>query len=664
MKYLRRKILFLLTALVFSNVIISRSVLALNSDFIIYKNSVQCTPLNVIDDYNPTEEGLGFLKNRIDVSPLDMIANYDGTYTLCIDPENEEYIYIYEYDKDKNCYKNFKIEKVLPKYGSMVKDFNNNYYIFFGLDIKAKYDKITKNMALVKYNSEGEKIAECFFNEPSNNGTGVKKPLLYDSEMKICGNDLLIYFGCEMYAGKDNVNHKGSYAAMFDISNFTNITKNTGIENLFAQNSYDRSILSEPDGFVIVDRVASYPRSFKISKFSNRILKSTDTFTFKGDTKNDNTYSELGGIAKTPEGYLICGTYENNAEDIFKIHSAPRNIFVQKISNDLSIKQEPIFITNYLDKSIENAVNLKFIQVESNKNIILWEVKGENGSYNGTYMATINDDGLIQGNIKRLNDCRLNMYDDVAYNPINNKICWAINGQGNKVLIYELDLNERDLSNNLLSEIKLNKYSMTLQVGASEILYATIDNEETSNKNVTYKSSNESIATVDDEGRVKGLNVGKANILVTIEDGNKITTSNCEVEVTMSNVNFEKRVIELCNIERKNRGIEPLIEDEQLMNIARIKSQNMIDENYFGHVSPTYGDSFNMMLNFGVKFIFAAENIAEGRISPEEVVDLWMKSDIHRANIINKKFTNVGVGTAVDKNGIIIWTQEFVKPRP
>lgn len=661
MKLIKNLSLFVVIVFAFMN-LSNNSTIALAShlDFSTYRKNVNYTPANVVDSYESTERGFGFLENRLSTSPIDLITNDDGTFTVCVNPENEEdkkYVYIHEFDKNKLCYKSLKIEKMLPKFGSFIKD-NDYYYIFFGSDIEAKSDKITKNMALVKYNLEGEKIAECFFNEPLNVGIGIKKPLLYGCKMSISNDHLLIYFGCEIYEGKNKKSDEASYAAMFDLETFTNITKNTGVGNLFASDSYDRVILPETDGFTIVDRVASYPRGFKLSKLSCGTLKSIDIFDFKGKQEDNNTFSQLGGIVKTSDGYLVTGTYENNAENSTKFHSASRNVFVQKVSEDLSFKGDPIYITNYLEKAFENAANVKIVQTQPNKNILLWELKEEGGKYNGTYMTIVNDDGFIQESIKELKNCRLNIYDDLTYNEKSNKVYWAIN-QENSIIIYELSLNTEEVSNDL----KLNKHNIVLQIGSLNLLYPMLNEEDLSNKSITYKSGDESVAMVNSSGEIRGLKTGKTDILVTVGDNKKIVTGRCAVTVNMSNIDFERRVIELCNIERENRGIPLLEEEDALMNLARIKAQDMIDENYFSHTSPKYGNNFSMLNSFKINYMAAAENIAEGQITPEEVVGCWMGSEIHRENILNNLFTKVGVGTAMDENGVIIWTQEFIKPK-
>lgn len=120
---------------------------------------------------------------------------------------------------------------------------------------------------------------------------------------------------------------------------------------------------------------------------------------------------------------------------------------------------------------------------------------------------------------------------------------------------------------------------------------------------------------------------------------------------------YEQEVIRLVNVERSKQGLKELKYDWELARVARYKSEDMRDNNYFSHNSPVYGSPFDMMKNFGIKYKAAGENIAKGQSTPEQVVKAWMNSSGHRANILSTKFTHIGVGYA--KSGHI-WTQQFI----
>ncbi len=125
---------------------------------------------------------------------------------------------------------------------------------------------------------------------------------------------------------------------------------------------------------------------------------------------------------------------------------------------------------------------------------------------------------------------------------------------------------------------------------------------------------------------------------------------------------YETEVIRLTNLERTKHGLPALQTNWQLCRVARYKSQDMINKNYFSHTSPTYGSPFTMMQNFGLRFSSAGENIAYGQRTPQEVVTGWMNSAGHRANILSPSYTQIGVGAAKKSNGTIYWTQQFMKP--
>ena len=120
---------------------------------------------------------------------------------------------------------------------------------------------------------------------------------------------------------------------------------------------------------------------------------------------------------------------------------------------------------------------------------------------------------------------------------------------------------------------------------------------------------------------------------------------------------FEQQVVDLVNEARKQNGLNPLTLNTKLSDIARMKSQDMLDKGYFDHNSPTYGTPFQMMTNNGISYRAAGENIAMGYTTPQAVMTAWMNSSGHRANILNASYTQIGVGYVANGN---YWTQEFI----
>lgn len=120
---------------------------------------------------------------------------------------------------------------------------------------------------------------------------------------------------------------------------------------------------------------------------------------------------------------------------------------------------------------------------------------------------------------------------------------------------------------------------------------------------------------------------------------------------------YEQEVVTLVNAERAKYGLSALTLDAALCGYARLKSQDMHDQRYFSHASPSYGSPFDMMRSFGISYQYAGENIAMGYSSPAAVVNAWMNSEGHRANILSANYTSIGVGYVADGG---YWTQWFI----
>lgn len=120
---------------------------------------------------------------------------------------------------------------------------------------------------------------------------------------------------------------------------------------------------------------------------------------------------------------------------------------------------------------------------------------------------------------------------------------------------------------------------------------------------------------------------------------------------------YEAEVIRLVNEIRQQNGLKPLTANWELSRVARYKSQDMLDNRYFSHTSPTYGSPFQMITAFGLSYRTAGENIAKGYPTPQAVVNGWMNSSGHRANILNASYKQIGVGYVSKGN---YWTQMFI----
>lgn len=117
---------------------------------------------------------------------------------------------------------------------------------------------------------------------------------------------------------------------------------------------------------------------------------------------------------------------------------------------------------------------------------------------------------------------------------------------------------------------------------------------------------------------------------------------------------FAQQVLDLVNQERSKAGLGSLSMDEQLSKMAMAKAEDMYDNNYFDHNSPTHGSPMDMMKEYGITYNTAGENIAKGQTSPTQVMKDWMNSPGHKANILNKSYTKIGIAFYNNE-----WVQEF-----
>lgn len=128
-------------------------------------------------------------------------------------------------------------------------------------------------------------------------------------------------------------------------------------------------------------------------------------------------------------------------------------------------------------------------------------------------------------------------------------------------------------------------------------------------------------------------------------------------QVSDTVLSYENEVIRLVNEIRAENKLPPLTANWELSRVARYKSEDMSNNGYFSHTSPTYGTPFQMIRAFGLSYRSAGENIAYGQRTPAAVVNAWMNSSGHRANILNASYTQIGVGYCASGN---YWTQMFI----
>jgi len=251
------------------------------------------------------------------------------------------------------------------------------------------------------------------------------------------------------------------------------------------------------------------------------------------------------------------------------------------------------------------------------------------------------------------------------FSVVNKNILQKINGY-NAFCQNVVQQNFKENTDSTLTQKEL--------LGTESTTVATVTKETTSTQAVASTKSEKQSETQSNEcSKTKTQTTTCPKTTTgTKETQNTETTKNTQTTSSANNSNngtsstsfkeFQKKVIELVNNERANAGLSALSENSDLNNVATIKSEDMVKSNYFSHTSPTYGSPFQMLTQFNISYTAAGENIAYGQSTPEEVMNGWMNSPGHKANILNLNFTQIGVGVAQKANGQYVWTQEFLRP--
>ena len=132
---------------------------------------------------------------------------------------------------------------------------------------------------------------------------------------------------------------------------------------------------------------------------------------------------------------------------------------------------------------------------------------------------------------------------------------------------------------------------------------------------------------------------------ITPTNENKAAVTNTEVIEEVSEVNLtseESELLSLINAERKKNNLPEFQIDEKVQNVARLKAEDLVQNNYFSHISPTYGTPFEMLNSNSINYKTASENIA-GNSSLSDAVNSWLSSDSHRKNILSNDYNYTGI---------------------
>ncbi len=127
---------------------------------------------------------------------------------------------------------------------------------------------------------------------------------------------------------------------------------------------------------------------------------------------------------------------------------------------------------------------------------------------------------------------------------------------------------------------------------------------------------------------------------------------------TDTNSSVANQVLGLINAERTKNGLSPLTMNANAQKAAQLRANEIVQQ--FSHTRPNGQSCFTALQQFNASYSTAGENIAYGQPDAKTVVNRWMNSPGHRANILNGNFKQTGIGVYRDSKGIYYWTQLFI----
>jgi len=123
------------------------------------------------------------------------------------------------------------------------------------------------------------------------------------------------------------------------------------------------------------------------------------------------------------------------------------------------------------------------------------------------------------------------------------------------------------------------------------------------------------------------------------------------------------QVLQLVNLERTEAGLAPVVKSDALSKLAADYACRMIEGDFFGHTDPDSGFGPGERAVAG-KYLFwsVGENLAAGQVTAADAMRVWMESESHRANILDHRWTEIGIAVRVGGEHSIYWVQEFGDP--
>lgn len=399
-----------------------------------------------------------------------LISFYDGLNRLnvaYVDSATQK-LQIQRYNDSFKLVNQLQITMRYPLLGNLTCDSKGNYYVVWGQSDSSNTNCVT--MCVSKYNYSGQFVSECALNGydtcPYSGSTwGTQYPFSFaNCSIAINNGILACNYGRQMYNG-----HQSNFVFYVDCSTMKRISVSGYSGVPYCSHSLDQRVIGLSNGdFLMADQGDAYPRGFQVSVADTEGCKAEfASFHFREGANRDHgyneTYAQLGGIAETSKGYVLCGSSERTlslanapTNQSYCGHSEARDLFIQilkkdfynysgkecylvsgetrgatgtKPTNSLSelrltgneVDYGVIWLTDYDDSYY--VANPKVLSTPDNKIVVMWEKLSYSTNTGTTYFAVLNEDGTVYQDTLEIPGVRLVGNIDPVYK--DGKIYWA-----------------------------------------------------------------------------------------------------------------------------------------------------------------------------------------------------------------------------------------------
>ena len=220
-------------------------------------------------------------------------------------------------------------------------------------------------------------------------------------------------------------------------------------------------------------------------------------------------------------------------------------------------------------------------------------------------------------------------------------------------------------------EIIPEREESTMDVGDTIIF--SFPNAADEGYTLEIHSSDPTVVEPVDNTYIVARKPGTAEVKVIITMDNFIGSTVCHITVVDPNSNshdtrpftetndieqVRQEMLDAINRERAKVGASPLVLDEKLCEVAQVRAQELVQS--FSHTRPNGRDCYSALIEMNVNYRSAGENIAAGQTTVNSVMECWMNSSGHRANILDQRYRKIGIGLYRTDNGYgWHWVQTF-----